>query len=58
MTEYNNKSKGELVKALVEKRKALRDFAISRMGGKVKNVKEGLTSRRDIARIMTALNAQ
>ena len=51
-------TKTELVKTLAEKRAAIRAFAISRMGGKVKNVKEAKNNRRDIARILTAVNAQ
>jgi ribosomal protein L29 len=57
MTEFTNKTKEELLKALAEKRVALRNFRTSLMGGKAKNVKEGHTAKKDIARIMTALNA-
>jgi ribosomal protein L29 len=56
MNEFNNKSKGELKKLLVEKRKALHDFRFAFAGGKVKNVKEGKAARKDIARIMTAIS--
>ena len=58
MTEYNKMTKEQLIKTLAEKRVALRAFAISRMGGKVKNTKEAKNNRRDIARILTAVSAQ
>ena len=58
MNEFNNKSKGELKKLLVEKRKALHDFRFAFAGGKVKNVKEGKAARKDVARILTAISLQ
>jgi ribosomal protein L29 len=58
MNEFNNKSKGELKKLLVEKRKALHDFRFAFAGGKVKNVKEGKAARKDVARILTAMVLQ
>ena len=58
MTEYNNKNKEELKKALADKRKALHNFRFAFAGGKAKNVKEARTNRKDIARILTALRSQ
>lgn len=58
MSEYTTKTKEELLKELATKRVALRNFHTSRLGGKVKNVKEGKNLRKDIARILTAVNAQ
>ena len=58
MNEFNNKSKGELKRLLVEKRKNLHDFRFAFAGGKVKNVKEGKVARKDIARILTAISLQ
>jgi ribosomal protein L29 len=53
-TSYSGKAPEALVKALLEKRESLRLFRFSRGG---KNVKEGLNLRKEIARIMTELNA-
>jgi ribosomal protein L29 len=58
MSEINNKSKAELKKLLVEKRKALHDFRFAFAGGKVKNVKQGKEARKDIARVLTAISLQ
>lgn len=55
-TTYTGKKKEELVKALYEKREALRTFRFGEAGSKTRNVKEGSLIRRDIARIMTELN--
>ena len=41
---------------LKEKRNILRSFRFKVSKGKAKNNKEGLMTRREIARIMTALN--
>jgi len=57
MTSYTGKTKDELKKALADKRKALHDFRFAFAGGKVKNVKESKTNKKDIARILTALQA-
>ena len=48
----------ELVSKLKSAREALRDFRLSRSGGKAKNMKEGSNQKRAIARIMTELNGQ
>ena len=58
MNEFNSKNTAELKKLLVEKRKALHDFRFAFAGGKVKNVKEGKNARKDVARILTAMNLQ
>lgn len=55
-TTFTGKSKDELVKALYEKREALRAFRFGEAGSKTRNVKEGSIVRKDIARIMTELN--
>ncbi len=55
-TNYTGKAKDELVKSLYEKREALRAFRFGEAGSKTRNVKEGSTVRKDIARIMTELN--
>ncbi len=55
MSEIKAKTKGELQKLLIEKRHGLHAFRFSLAGGKAKNVKEGRTLRKDIARILTAM---
>ena len=55
-TNYTNKSKEDLVKALYEKREALRQFRFGLAGSKTRNVKEGANLRKEISRIMTELN--
>ncbi len=57
MKEITNKTAADLTKMLDEKREALRLARFVAAGAKNKNVKEAMTLRRDIARIMTALNS-
>lgn len=57
MKDFKNKTAKELKAMLGEKRVALRNFRFSIAGSKIKNVKEGYTLRKDIARILTAINA-
>jgi ribosomal protein L29 len=54
-TSYIGQSAGELKKALMDKREALRAFRFGSAGSKKKDVKEGAKHRKDIARIMTEL---
>lgn len=58
MSEFKDKNQKDLIKVLTEKRNALQDFRFGVSGGKAKNVKEGRTLRKDIARIQTELTAQ
>lgn len=55
MKDITIKTAPDLVKMLSEKRELLRVFRFGAAGAKAKNVKEGRTIRKDIARIMTAL---
>ena len=55
MKDITNKTAADLTKMLDEKREALRISRFGSAGAKSKNVKEAMTIRRDIARIMTAL---
>lgn len=55
MKDITTKTAPDLAKLLSEKREALRVFRFGTAGSKAKNVKEGMTLRKDIARIMTAL---
>jgi len=55
---FKNKSEKELRTILKDKRNSLRDFRFKISKGKAKNVKEGRNLKKDIARILTALNAK
>ena len=55
LEKQNNK---DLQKMLAEKREALRDFRFGSSGSKTKNVKEGVNTRKDIARILTELRSR
>ena len=55
-TIYKDKTKPDLIKALGEKREALRVLRFGTSGSKTRNVKEGLVLKKDVARIMTELN--
>ena len=55
-TNYTGQKREELVQPLVEKREALRKFRFGEAGSRTKNVKEGKHIRKDIARILTAIN--
>jgi ribosomal protein L29 len=53
-----HKTPADLSKMVADKRESLRAFRFGTAGAKTKNVKESRSTRRDIARILTALNAQ
>lgn len=54
--DINTKTPSDLTKMLTEKRESLRVFRFGASGAKTKNVKEGRAVKKDIARILTALN--
>ena len=56
--EITNKTLADLAKMLAEKRESLRIFRFGAAGAKTKNVKEGRAIRKDVARIMTAINSK
>jgi len=58
MKDITTKTSADLAKLVSDKREALRVFRFGAAGAKTKNVKEGRAIRKDIARIMTALNAK
>lgn len=58
MKEIKSKTPAELHKLIADKREALRSFRFGGAGAKTKNVKEGRAIRKDIARLMTALNVK
>ena len=55
MTDYKNKTKIELTKMIAEKREALKNFRFGIAGSKTKNMREGRSLRREIARLETQL---
>ncbi|MEN9649228.1 MAG: Ribosomal protein [Candidatus Parcubacteria bacterium] len=57
MTDFKGKNKKDLVKTLIEKRDALQSFRFNIAGARTKNVKEGRSIRKDIARIETELTS-
>lgn len=48
----------DLGKTLNDKRESLRNFRFGSAGSKTRNVKEGRTVRKDIARILTEMNSR
>lgn len=58
MQELHNKTDIDLNKELGEKRETLRKFRFDVSGSKIKNVKEALALRKQIARILTLLGAR
>ncbi len=56
MNEYKKKSAEDLMKLLSEKREVVRAFRFDITGSTKKNVKVSVTSRKEIARILTELN--
>jgi ribosomal protein L29 len=58
MKDLINKTEKELLKDLQEKQEALRVFRFSLSGGKVKNMKEGKSIRKEIAQINTVLSSR
>lgn len=58
MTEYKKKSAEDLMKLLNEKREAVRAFRFDLSGSAKKDVKAAGSARKEIARILTELNAR
>jgi ribosomal protein L29 len=56
MKDLLTKTEKELISMLTEKQTALRNFRFGVTGSKVRNVKEGASLKKDIARILTVLN--
>lgn len=54
--ELKNMSEDDLHKLATEKQEALRVFRFGVSGSKIKNVKEGSTTKKEIARILTELS--
>jgi ribosomal protein L29 len=58
MKDITAKTPADLMKMVQEKRESLRAFRFGAAGAKSKNVREGRAIRKDVARILTALNAK
>lgn len=58
MKDIKNTNEKDLLKTLAEKREAVRNFRFGMGGSKLKNVKEGRGVRKEIARILTEVNAR
>ena len=56
-SEIKKKDEPELRKLLVQDRESLRKFRFEVAGSRTRNVKEGRSLRRNIARILTALKS-
>ena len=54
-SDLNTKSKEELLAIVREKRESLKNFRFGVSGSRVKNVREARTTKKDIARALTAL---
>lgn len=54
--DLKNKSDKDLQKELSEERESIRAFRFGIAGSKVRNVKEGRDTKKQIARILTELN--
>jgi len=52
------KNDAELQKLLTEKRQSLRDFRFSLAGSGLRDVKQGANTRKEIARIVTEMQAR
>ncbi len=58
MADLKKKSNTELEKMLADSREQLRKFRFSMSGAKTRNVKEGRDLKREIAQVLTELNAR
>jgi ribosomal protein L29 len=58
MADIKTTSAEELIQQIAEKREALRAFRFGGAGSRTRNVREGRTLRKDIARMLTELNAR
>ena len=58
MKDIKKISEKELIKGLDESRKTLREIRFGGAGAKLKNVKAGKNTRKEIARILTEISAR
>lgn len=57
-TDFKKYSVEDLRKEIADKREALRTFRFGEAGSRSRNVREGRNHRKDIARMLTELNAR
>jgi ribosomal protein L29 len=55
MTDIKDQSAEDLKKSIAEKRESLRQFRFGGAGSRTRNVREGRTIRKEIARALTEL---
>jgi len=55
-SEMSKKTDADLKKEIADKRETLRTFRFSLAGSRSRNVREGRTARREIARMLTEVN--
>lgn len=55
MTDFTKHEGGELQKTLADLRESLRTFRFGGAGSRTRNVREGRTLRKEIARVLTEL---
>lgn len=55
MEEFKKKTEEDLIKLLKEKREALRKFRFDKAGARIKNTKDGVNLRKEVARLLTEL---
>jgi ribosomal protein L29 len=58
MSDFKNTTEKDLMKMVADKRKAVQAFRFGSSGSKTRNVKEGLNTRKEIARMLTELNSR
>ena len=58
MSELKNKTDNDLAKILHDKYEALKNFRFNIAGSKTRNVKEGRGLRKEIAQVLTEINAR
>ena len=58
MSELKNKTEIDLVKTLNEKREALKNFRFGIAGSKTRNVREGRSLKKEIAKLNTEMRAR
>lgn len=56
MADLTSKSSEEIQKSIADMRESLRSFRFGGAGSRTRNVREGRTLRRDIARMLTELS--
>lgn len=58
MADIKKQKVEDLVKAVAEKREALRKFRFGEAGSRLRNVREGRTLRKEIAQLLTEIRSR